>query len=1244
MKYYFFLFVLFVLNNEILSQDTPQGIKHLETIHQYITREAFTLLKNQSGAGIPFITTIESHLGYNQKRNRPFIDSWVVAGNYDADHHDAIHLYNRNNAPDFQPFTGLGGFAGLFADEDPWVSITHFWIADKGDYEKTVIEGTYTSLIKIKFYIYNVPNAYESAYKICYDGIKYAFKIPDDVSGNNLTFQRESGGIINVSDSIAALNWNYGLVYLKYNNLRELYSTKRVLLKWAKDERVGSITLTNWTPNWKDAGYVILTDQQRDFVIYDILGRLCHYLQDMSVPAHTRRDIHGSDDEGIRQDYYEQYFVPIHFTEYNNSNVDNFLNPYIYTNTNPLHFLMYTTNQIANWFSSNGPYNLEGNEIFNGNGTSDEIEYLNQWRIWGTQNGLPPAAYPPRGDVNAQTAQQIFKFCFPQAIKSTAGLILWFIKEIFGTEVVTIENNFKSGIIKIDNAGFITSGSAGLWHLGTNHSLFGPDQHAKENNNPNNPQLWWIHQNWRKGSESEVTINPFPLYVDCSTSMLANYSKTILTTLYATYPEGEVRNDHIFRIGGKAIYEASSFNNYPVSPNAQDKIEITAIPPNNFVFYKWDDDHYINTRWFSNSPVNKNVLLKKHLASNDSYGLSTNSQRKFLRTYDGNLHLVYKSLNNIWYERSTNNGQTWELKLICENCSDPSMDLYLDTISIAYRQFNEIRIVELVNGNFIYENSFIPSGISENSQLVIASGKDYRIIAWLADDNKIKVKYLYREQATNFNWKWSNEINVPSHANSMSNPIIIKSDLFMQSEYEKKLFFFYQENLNSGSFISYYPLEFLYNGYTNFALSFYEPNYVNVSFGCGFSHNYNPSVISVNNVPYICWIGERKYLPTNSIEPIIQKQVLFTSLLTLGNFKSFGENVSSVNINRCNTRWTLAWARNNALPIQYIDSRGNLIRQINLNGKDVQISNGILPEDMFALAFNTKSLPYTINIKPIYPRYIPEEIVTTTKSREGIVTKDNGQIFYSFGEIEVDGNKIDFVEMSDTVKINTINDANRYLISQPFYVEDNSEFYYSIKFGISDSTAVKEALADNEFVNFKIELIDANTNEILGVLDDVTYDQNNVSKYENISYQVNTNGIGNRIVRLRLVITTNIDPFYAITDKYFDESNTLAKKNVKTISYKGKLKVYEYSLHQNYPNPFNPMTKIKYSVKEEKLVTIKLFDMLGREVTTLINEVKSPGEYELELDGGKLGLSSGVYLYQMRSEDFSSIKKLVFLK
>jgi len=234
--------------------------------------------------------------------------------------------------------------------------------------------------------------------------------------------------------------------------------------------------------------------------------------------------------------------------------------------------------------------------------------------------------------------------------------------------------------------------------------------------------------------------------------------------------------------------------------------------------------------------------------------------------------------------------------------------------------------------------------------------------------------------------------------------------------------------------------------------------------------------------------------------------------------------------------------------------------------------------------------------------------------------------------------------MPDTIKINTLQDANYYLMSEPFELDDNSEFYYTIKFGISDSNAVKQALSENEFINFSVELIDAITNELLGVLNEVTYDQHNVAQYNEISYQVNTSGIGNRVVRLRLVITNNIDPHYAISDKYFDESVSLAKRQIKQINYKGTLEIKDYALYQNYPNPFNPVTKIRFSIKETNPVKIKLYDIVGREVAVIMNEVKDAGEYEIELDVGKLGISSGVYFYQMKAGDYTSIKKMIYLK
>ncbi|MDH7527361.1 MAG: T9SS type A sorting domain-containing protein [Ignavibacteria bacterium] len=91
-------------------------------------------------------------------------------------------------------------------------------------------------------------------------------------------------------------------------------------------------------------------------------------------------------------------------------------------------------------------------------------------------------------------------------------------------------------------------------------------------------------------------------------------------------------------------------------------------------------------------------------------------------------------------------------------------------------------------------------------------------------------------------------------------------------------------------------------------------------------------------------------------------------------------------------------------------------------------------------------------------------------------------------------------------------------------------------------------------------------------------------------------------------------------------------------------RIYDFELNQNYPNPFNPVTKIRYTLKETNPVMIKLYDIVGREVATLVNEVKDAGEYEVELDAGRLGLSSGVYFYQMKAGEFTSIKKMVVLK
>ena len=81
---------------------------------------------------------------------------------------------------------------------------------------------------------------------------------------------------------------------------------------------------------------------------------------------------------------------------------------------------------------------------------------------------------------------------------------------------------------------------------------------------------------------------------------------------------------------------------------------------------------------------------------------------------------------------------------------------------------------------------------------------------------------------------------------------------------------------------------------------------------------------------------------------------------------------------------------------------------------------------------------------------------------------------------------------------------------------------------------------------------------------------------------------------------------------------------------------------QNFPNPFNPATTIRFSISKASFVTIKVYNILGREVKTLINGEKLPGEYKEQFNAGNL--SSGVYLYELRADRYLEVKKMMVLK
>lgn len=135
----------------------------------------------------------------------------------------------------------------------------------------------------------------------------------------------------------------------------------------------------------------------------------------------------------------------------------------------------------------------------------------------------------------------------------------------------------------------------------------------------------------------------------------------------------------------------------------------------------------------------------------------------------------------------------------------------------------------------------------------------------------------------------------------------------------------------------------------------------------------------------------------------------------------------------------------------------------------------------------------------------------------------------------------------------------------------------------------------------------------------------------------------------------------SITDNSYSyrDNNLISGKysyRLKQIDYNGNNKYYylntevvigapqKFVLHQNYPNPFNPTTMFNFEIPEDGFVTLKVYDMSGREVISLVNTNLLAGYHSLSLNASKFNLSSGVYFYKISSSNYSAIKKMVLLK
>ncbi|OQY74626.1 MAG: hypothetical protein B6D44_03895 [Ignavibacteriales bacterium UTCHB2] len=138
--------------------------------------------------------------------------------------------------------------------------------------------------------------------------------------------------------------------------------------------------------------------------------------------------------------------------------------------------------------------------------------------------------------------------------------------------------------------------------------------------------------------------------------------------------------------------------------------------------------------------------------------------------------------------------------------------------------------------------------------------------------------------------------------------------------------------------------------------------------------------------------------------------------------------------------------------------------------------------------------------------------------------------------------------------------------------------------------------------------------------------------------------------------TTTETQYYSFIDNQVNPGKY--QYRLKQIDYDGKFEYSktievevssptEFSLEQNYPNPFNPSTKVSWQSPVGSWQSLKIYDILGNEVATLVNEYKPAGTYEVNFNGHSdegQNLSSGVYFYQLKAGDFVQTKKMIYLK
>ncbi|MCE1187868.1 MAG: T9SS type A sorting domain-containing protein [Ignavibacteria bacterium] len=660
-----------------------------------------------------------------------------------------------------------------------------------------------------------------------------------------------------------------------------------------------------------------------------------------------------------------------------------------------------------------------------------------------------------------------------------------------------------------------------------------------------------------------------------------------------------------------------------------------------------------------------------HRSNNDST-YKNNSAKKMARSKDGYLFTVYESMGSIWLERSTDNGSSWQIMnsgkpLNTAPAKNPALDVNPYDIAVTFEQEGNVWMKFYTRDGVYTQEKQVSSQYANEKKPVLCWNTSLGLVIWALPCTNTFTRgfgyYLFSYQG----WSGAGGPAVTTLDSGIclvagSNLSYDNFALDMVNESGVKRFHLAWTARSATGADIYYKTMDVASGTNTLDRSVPVQN---ISSGSGYTYNTNPSIICGLAGARVSWLGERQ---VNTPPPDgLGRQSAGASTYTTGTterkvivkdptyyrFWDFGNDVNPPSMAHTDSVYVFAWTEPRATGYAAYYGYHNLSTIYTIPGtwgRDIQVGNARQNQTagfghLFAGNLYPQALPYEIKTTPdfqsIQGLQKTDAAGSINSGREGVVAKDSAQFWFCIGDVSINGKHVEFTELPMNLHIQDVDGLNSAMETRVFPLTPGSKLSYSVQYGVNDSAFASVVLAGNNEVHFRVELVEAVSGKVLEAFDNVTYNSLNVQQYNNIAYEVQNELSGSKEVFLRLRTQSTINGELNISDKYASQS-VLPKAAAKRVVMGGKDKVTNYALEQNYPNPFNPTTTINYQIPKSGHVILKIYDMLGREVETLVNGQMTAGRYSVVFNAAHL--ASGVYVYELRCGEFSSSRKLLLMK